>query len=92
MNSLKPLILMIVLGGVAFGVYRSLTRGPAELPDGVDPSAIAPVHVQLPDMADARSSKTADGPQVLSPAGDTFKHKPLAITPADPSRTGCAAV
>ena len=88
MNSLKPLILMIVLGGVAFGVYRSLTRGPAELPPGVDPSAIDPVNIQLPDVADNRSAKTADGPKVLAPSGEAPKYKPLPITPADTARTG----
>jgi LysM repeat protein len=86
-NSLKPLILMIVLGGVAFGVYRSLTRGPAELPPGVDQSAMEPVSLQLPDVTDSRSAKTADGLKVLSPAGEAPKYKPMAITPPDTART-----
>jgi LysM repeat protein len=86
-NSLKPLILMIVLGGVAFGVYRSLTRGPAELPPGVDPSAAEPVDLQLPNFADSRSAKTTDHPKVLSPASDAPKYKPLTITPPDTARS-----
>jgi LysM repeat protein len=85
-NSLKPLILMIVLGGVAFGVYRSLTRGPAELPPGVDPSAIEPVDLQLPSFSDSRSAKTPDT-SVLSPLSEASKNKPLPLTRPDAAHT-----
>uniref|UniRef100_UPI00397D0F35 hypothetical protein n=1 Tax=Salmonella sp. SAL4458 TaxID=3159913 RepID=UPI00397D0F35 len=67
-------------------VYRSLTRGPAELPPGVDPSATEPVDVQLPKFADGAPAKTPDT-NVLSPASEVSKYKPLPLTRPDAART-----
>ncbi|MEX2142098.1 MAG: LysM peptidoglycan-binding domain-containing protein [Pirellulales bacterium] len=49
MNSLKPLILLTILGGVGFGVYRSLNKGPDEPPAGTDTSVNAAPEIKLGD-------------------------------------------
>jgi lipoprotein-anchoring transpeptidase ErfK/SrfK len=48
-NSLKPLILLTILGGVGFGVYRSLNKGPDEPPAGTDTSVTAAPEIKLGD-------------------------------------------
>ena len=50
MNSLKPIILLVVLGGVAFGVYRSLSKEPQTPPPGVDTSVTAAPEIKLGDL------------------------------------------
>ena len=51
MNSLKPLILLTILGGVGFGVYRSLNKRPDEPPPGTDTSVTAAPEIKLGDPA-----------------------------------------
>jgi len=73
-NSLKPLILLAVLGGVGFGVYRALNRGPGEPPAGTDTSAIGPLEIKLGDPAALSTKNSAAneaGPNLLTPAGGT---------------------
>jgi LysM repeat protein len=67
-NSLKPVILLIILGGVAFGVYRSLSKESAEPPPGVDTSVTAAPEIKLGDLSasPARQGETA-GPNLLRP-------------------------
>jgi LysM repeat protein len=67
-NSLKPLILLAILGGVGYGVYRSLNRGPDEPPPGTDTSVTAAPEIKLGDPTaltakDAGSKST--GPNLL---------------------------
>ncbi len=59
MNALKPLILLTILGGVGFFVYRSLNKAPGEPPPGTDTSVIASPEIKLGDAS--RSSQTATG-------------------------------
>ena len=70
MNSLKPVILLIILGGVAFGVYRSLNKEPSTPPPGADTSVAAVPEIKLGDLnatSAPQDLKTA-GPNLLRPA------------------------
>ncbi len=68
MNSLKPVLLLLVLGGVGFGVYRALhKRDRIEPPPGVDAQWASPLDVQLPNPASIPSTASGSGPTVLSP-------------------------
>jgi LysM repeat protein len=70
-NSLKPFILLVILGGVAFGVYRSLNKEPSTPPPGADTSLAAVPDIKLGDMS-AGVAKEVDtkspGPNLLRPA------------------------
>src|SRR5687768_13063673 len=71
-NSLKPLIVLAVLGGVGFGVYRALNRGPSEPPPGTDTTATGPLEIKLgdPSVLSAKDSAAKKaGPSLLTPAG-----------------------
>jgi hypothetical protein len=50
-NSLKPLILLAVLFGVGFGVYRSLNKRLVDVPEGIDTSATGPLEIKLGEPA-----------------------------------------
>jgi LysM repeat protein len=69
-NSLKPIILLVVLGGVAYGVYRSLSKESQVPPPGVDTSVTAAPDIKLGDLnanvAKDLELKTA-GPNLLRP-------------------------
>ena len=70
MNSLKPLILLIILGGVGFGVYRSLNKRPDEPPPGTDTSVNAVPEIKLGDPAAMVAKDTGaktSGPNLLQP-------------------------
>jgi LysM repeat protein len=57
-NALKPLILLTILGGVGFFVYRSLNKAPGEPPPGTDTSVTASPEIKL---GDASRNKLAAG-------------------------------
>jgi LysM repeat protein len=67
-NSLKPLILLTILGGVGFGVYRSLNKGPDEPPAGTDTSVTAAPEIKLGDpsaLATQDKEPKTSGPNLL---------------------------
>jgi LysM repeat protein len=64
-NSLKPIILLVVLGGVAYGVYRSLSKESQSPPPGVDTSVTAAPEIKLGDL-NAGSAKEV-GPKTAGP-------------------------
>jgi lipoprotein-anchoring transpeptidase ErfK/SrfK len=69
-NSLKPLILLAILGGVGFGVYRSLNKVPGEPPPGTDTSVTSAPQIQLGDPKSTAASEAApkpSGPNMLQP-------------------------
>jgi LysM repeat protein len=68
-NSLKPLILLTILGGVGFGVYRTLNKRPDDPPPGVDTSVTAAPEIKLGDPAMAAKDSGAKnaGPNMLAP-------------------------
>jgi hypothetical protein len=71
-NSLKPLIVLAVLGGVGFGVYRALNRGPGDPPAGTDTSATGPLEIKLGEpsaLSPTDSTAKKAGPNLLTPAG-----------------------
>jgi LysM repeat protein len=70
-NSLKPIILLIILGGVAFGVYRSLNKEPSNPPPGADTTVAAVPDIKLGDISTgvAKEPDTkSPGPNLLRPA------------------------
>lgn len=74
MNAIKPLILLVVLGGVGYGVYCSLMKEPGEPPPGTDTTATGPLDIKLDEGVSLPGSSTAaksSGPNILSPSGGT---------------------
>lgn len=75
MNALKQLVLLAVLCGVSYGVYRALYKqGPLEAPPGVDTQWVNPPEVKLGEQITGPGSSTSNstaghGPNMLSPAG-----------------------
>lgn len=90
MNSLKPIILLIILGGVAFGVYRSLNKEPSTPPPGADSAVAAVPEIKLGDIstgvAKEADTKTA-GPNLLRPENGGSAP---AFNPGDPTQNTIA--
>jgi LysM repeat protein len=69
-NSLKPLILLAVLFGVGFGVYRSLNKRLVDVPEGIDTSGTGPLEIKLGDAGargDAAEISKSAPPVVMTP-------------------------
>jgi lipoprotein-anchoring transpeptidase ErfK/SrfK len=80
-NSLKPIILLVVLGGVAFGVYRSLSKEPQTPPPGVDASATAVPDIKLGDL-NANSANVAAQRENKSAGPNTLRPENAGVAPA----------
>jgi LysM repeat protein len=105
-SSLKPIILLVVLGGVAFGVYRSLSRDQSTPPPGVDTSVNAAPDIKLGDLSTGparQKEATTAGPNLLRPensgvaapfnAAEISQNSAASAAPpfaADASRTAAA--
>jgi LysM repeat protein len=70
-NALKPLILLTIMGGVGFFVYRSLNKAPSEPPPGTDTSVTASPEIKLGDASRSKNLPTADGANLLRPSHDS---------------------
>jgi len=67
-NALKPLILLTILGGVGFFVYRSLNRAPGEPPSGTDTSVTASPEIKLGEATRSKPGASGNGANLLHPS------------------------
>jgi lipoprotein-anchoring transpeptidase ErfK/SrfK len=91
-NSLKPIILLIVLGGVAFGVYRSLSKDQSTPPPGVDTSVTAAPEIKLGDLSSGAAKEVATktaGPNLLHAENNSGMAPPF--KPADSQEIAASA-